>query len=126
MNRLQWKLWAGCVSHLLVGRRFNDEGGGSFKQVTMQDVRQRIAEAIEESPHKQRALGMLPPLISALKDAVRAAPNRRAALVFRGGGTDADAGEGTVVDVHSIERGEGREIPHATVEKFWASARRKL
>ncbi|KAK8131355.1 hypothetical protein PG984_007793 [Apiospora sp. TS-2023a] len=119
------RFWFGCTGHVLVGRRYDARGGGSFESVKLKDVRQKIRE-FASHPRKYEALGRLPPLISALKEAVRAAPNARAAFVFRGGG-GANADVGGEIDVYSIEQEqEGPAIPQTAIEKFWTASRSKL
>ncbi|KAK8065052.1 General alpha-glucoside permease [Apiospora hydei] len=115
------KLWAGCVNHLLLGRLAD----GEIIWTRMVDVRQRVAQW-SRVHDKQEALSRLPALISELKDAVRATPNGRAALVFRGVGLgEVRAEVEAEVDVYSLGQDEGCVISRAMTNKFWNASGRK-
>ncbi|KAK7968025.1 uncharacterized protein PG986_002302 [Apiospora aurea] len=115
------KLWAGCASHLLLGRLAD----GEITRMQMVDVRRRVAHW-SRGNYKQEALRRLPALISELKDAVRATPNGQAALVFRGVGLEEIGAEVEAeVDVYSLGQDEGRVISREMINKLWDASGRK-
>ncbi|KAK7981412.1 hypothetical protein PG988_003650 [Apiospora saccharicola] len=105
------EIWAGCTGYLLRGRHAD----GLLKEVHLVPMLLKTTLWERKEQH-QMAFRMLPHLISELKEAVRAAPGRHAALIFRPYPL-------LQVEVYDAGPESERLVSEYMVNKFWNRGR---
>ncbi|KAK8127264.1 hypothetical protein PG984_008372 [Apiospora sp. TS-2023a] len=112
-NTFKPEIWAGCTGHMLLGRHVD----GLLEQVILAPMLEKTM-LWESAEPRQTAFRMLPHLISDLKEAVRAAPGRQAALIFRPYPLQ-------LVEVYDAGPKPDRLVSEYMVNKFWGGRKKK-